>query len=48
VITKKQRYRRIGDRGSWERNSCVICGMENIKRHGIEGTKKPRKEGQRG
>jgi len=34
-------------RGKGPRNSCAICGAEDVKRHGIRGIEKPRKEEQK-
>jgi len=48
VIIRGRRCRRIGDRGFWKRNSCVIYGVENVKRHRIGEIKKLRREEQKG
>jgi len=48
TTTKGRKHKRIGDRGSWGRSSCVICGAEDVKRHGIREIEKLRKEEQKG
>jgi len=47
VITKGQKHRRTGDRSSWKKSSCVICGAEDVKRHGIGETERQNAEEQK-
>jgi len=47
VIIKEQKQRRIVDRGSWGRCSCVTYGTEVVRRYGTGGTEKQKVEEQR-
>jgi len=48
VITRGQRCRITRDKDSWERSSCVTCGVEDVKKHRIGEIKKPKMEEQKG
>ena len=47
VSIKGQRQKRIGDKDSWGRCNCATCGAEVVKKHGIGGIEKRKKEEQR-
>jgi len=48
VTTREQRLRRIEGRSSCKRSSCAIYDAEVVRRHGIEGIEKLKKEEQKG
>jgi len=47
VITRGRRPRRTEDKGSWIRNSCVICSVEDAKKHRTGEKKKQQEEEQK-